>query len=54
MYQQMADQYFNMAKEVKPALTAARKCFVIAAENAQAILGLYKLNDDSDIKRQLT
>jgi hypothetical protein len=30
----MAEKYFQLAKENKTALVAARKCYIIAAENA--------------------
>lgn len=42
----MAERYFALAKENKTALCAARKCYIIAAENAMAICNLY--NDDAN------
>lgn len=33
-YQDMAESYVTLAKEYKPALAAARACYIIAAENA--------------------
>jgi ABC-type uncharacterized transport system ATPase component len=49
----MAEQYFAMAREMKPALMAARKCYVIAAENAQAICQLFQ-NQENETKTFLT
>lgn len=46
LYQNMAERYFALAKENKTALCAARKCYIIAAENAMAIQNLYK--DDTN------
>ena len=43
---ELAEKYFNLAKENKTALVASRKCYVIAAENAMSIAGLY--NDDQN------
>ena len=51
VYQNMAEKYFQLAKENKPALTAARKCYIIAAENAMAIQALF--NDDSNETKKL-
>jgi hypothetical protein len=33
-YQDMAESYVTLAKEYKPALAAARACYIIAIENA--------------------
>lgn len=42
----MADNYFKLAKTNKTALVAARRCYIIAAENALAISKLY--NDENN------
>ena len=52
MYQNMADKYFELAKTDKRSLTAAKKCYVIAAENAIQISRLFK-DDENPVKQKL-
>ena len=46
----MADNYFKLAKTNKTALVAARRCYIIAAENA---LGISKLYNDENNETKL-
>ena len=48
----MAETYVSLAKESKPALSAARACYVIATENAIAIQQLFK-DDQHPTKQDL-
>jgi len=49
VYQNMADRYFELAKQDKRILTAAKKCYIIAAENAIQISKLFK--DENNQKK---
>ena len=59
-YQMMADRYFDMSKKDKRCLGAAKRCFVIAAQNAVEITKLFndptnetKLQMNAKIKENL-
>ena len=44
-YQSMADRYFELSKSDKRILGAAKKCYVIAAENAIAVSKRFNNNE---------
>ena len=48
----MADRYFELSKSDKRILGAAKRCYVIAAENALAVAKRFN-NDDHPIKIEM-
>ena len=51
-YQNLADRYFELSKSDKRILGAAKKCYVIAAENAIAVAKRFN-NDEHPIKIEM-